>query len=87
MSFYVDGNYSADCAGKGKGDEVYPAEFDVFETVEGGENQKREKHIGKSRNRAFEQAVLRLLEAYKHADEYRYDFDCDIDGHNDFVFH
>ena len=52
-AFYVYRYYSADGAGEGEGDEVYPTEFYVFETVEGGENQEREEHIGKSRNRAF----------------------------------
>lgn len=86
-TFDIDGDYAAYCAGEGEGDKVYPTEFYVLETVQGGEDQKRQQHIRKPRDRAFEQSVLRLLEAYERADEHGHDFDCYIHGHNDFVLH
>ena len=69
-TFDVDGDYAAYGAGEGEGDKVYPTEFYVLETVQGGENQKRQQHIRKPRDRTFEQSVLRLLEAYERADKH-----------------
>ncbi len=78
----IDGDDARYRARYGQGDKVYPTEFHVFKAAQRREDEKSEQHEYKSRDRAFEQAVFRRLEAYETAEQYGNYFDGYIYGHN-----
>ena len=84
---HVDGDYARNRARNGESDKVDPTELHVLESRECGEYQESEQHVQQAGNRAFEQSVLRVFETYKHPEKHRQDFDCDVDGQNDVVWH